>query len=103
MAVAVVFEWDGATVEQYDQVNDEMGHLPGTTGPDGALFHWMTVTDTGIRITDVWETREQFEQFAATKIMPAVAKFGIESQPRIEFYDVHNYLIGSPTTVSSGA
>ncbi len=43
-------------------------HLtPGGQGPPGALFHWCAATDSGIRVVDVWQTREQYDAFAGTR------------------------------------
>jgi hypothetical protein len=92
MAVAVVLEFKNGTLEQYDQVIERMGFEPGGPGGPGGLFHWVTATDDGIRVTDVWETREQFEQFAETKIGPITQEVGIAGPPEITMYEVHNYL-----------
>jgi hypothetical protein len=40
-----------------------MGLRSGGQHP-GALFHWATKSDSGVRVTDVWESNEQFERFA---------------------------------------
>ena len=85
-------EWPGGTAEQYDAVNAEIGHEPFGQGPPELLFHWMTVTDTGIRITDVWQNAEAFEKFAAEEIEPATQKAGIDTEPQITLHDVHNYI-----------
>ena len=58
MAVAVVMEFEG-TLDQYDQVVESMGLTPGGPTPPGALFHWVTKTDNGFRVTDVWESAER--------------------------------------------
>ena len=92
MAVGVVLEFDGATLDQYDQVIEKMGLAPQGPGAPGGIFHWVTKTDNGIRVTDVWETREQFENFAQQQIGPYTQEVGIESPPEVTFYDVHNYL-----------
>jgi hypothetical protein len=39
MAVAVILEFPGGTLEQYDQVIDKMGFSPGGPGAPGGLFH----------------------------------------------------------------
>lgn len=52
----------------------------------------MCATEDGLRVTDVWETREQFEQFAEAKIGPITQEVGIPGPPQITFHDVHNYL-----------
>jgi hypothetical protein len=56
------------------------------------LFHWVTATETGIRITDVWEDRETFERFALEQIGPYSAEAGVTDPPTITFFDVHNHL-----------
>lgn len=95
MAVGVVLEFDGATLEQYDQVIEKMGFSPGGVGAPGGLFHWVTQTDNGIRVTDVWNDRETFEQFAQEQIGPFSAEAGITSPPTVTFYEVHNHLTGA--------
>jgi hypothetical protein len=91
MAVAVVLEFNGATLDQYDQVIEKMGLTPGGKGPAGSLSHWVTQTDDGFRVTDVWQSREQFDQFAQEQIGPHSQAAGITSQPEVTYYEVHNY------------
>jgi hypothetical protein len=92
MAVGVVLEFEGATLEQYNEVVDKMGFSPRGAGAPGGLFHWVTETDNGIRVTDVWEDRETFERFAQEQIGPYTQEVGITSEPEISYYEVHNYL-----------
>ena len=92
MAIAVQQDFPQATLEQYDEVIKRMGFHPGGPGGPGGLFHWVTKTDSGIRVTDVWESREQFEKFEAEKIQPFAAQAGIPAPPTITFFEVHNYL-----------
>jgi hypothetical protein len=91
MAIAVVMELDGATLEQYDQVVERIGLTPGGPGADGGLFHWVTVTNNGLLITDVWQTQEAYEKFAAEQLGPHTQAAGIKGPPKTTFYDVHNY------------
>jgi hypothetical protein len=92
MAVAVVLDFPGGTLDQYDQVIEKMGFTPGGAGAPGGLFHWITATDDGMRVTDVWETREQFEAFSEEKIGPITQEVGVPGPPEITFYEVHNHL-----------
>jgi hypothetical protein len=92
MAVAVVLEFDDGTLDQYDKVIEVMGFTPGGAGAPGSLFHWVTPTGFGIRVTDVWESREQFERFAQEQIGPKTAEAGIPNPPEVTFHDVHNHL-----------
>jgi hypothetical protein len=92
MAIAVQQDFPGATIAQYDQVVQKMGFHPGGPGAPGGLFHWVTKTADGIRVVDVWASRDQFEKFAASKIGPITAQVGIPAAPKIQFFEVHNYL-----------
>jgi hypothetical protein len=92
MAIAVVIDFNGATLEQYDQVIEKMHFSPGGPGAPGGMFHWCTATDDGVRVTDVWDSREQFDAFAQEQIGPITAEVGIAGPPEMTFYDVHNYL-----------
>jgi hypothetical protein len=92
MAVAVVLEFSGMGLDQYDQVVKKMGFRKGGPGPPGALFHWVTDTQDGIRVTDVWDNGEDFQRFADEKIGPITREVGFSGEPKITFYEVHNYL-----------
>ena len=92
MAVAVILEFDNTSLEQYDQVVQKMGFSPGGPGAKGGIFHWVTKTNGGIRVTDVWESKEVFEQFAESQIGPLTAEVGITGPPKITYAEVHNYL-----------
>ena len=58
MPVGVQLDFAGATLAQYDEVIETMGFLPGGPIAPTALFHWVTKTDDGIRIIDMWESRD---------------------------------------------
>ncbi|RKR18967.1 hypothetical protein [Arthrobacter oryzae] len=90
MAVAVIMEFSGATLGQYDQVIEKMGLTPGGPGPAGALGHWVAATDDGIVVTDLWQTRELYDAFAKDQIGPFTAEVGL-SAPAVKYLDAHNY------------
>jgi hypothetical protein len=90
MAVGVVIEFESGSLDQYDQVIERMGLTPGGPTPPGALFHWVTATDGGFRVTDVWENEEQFGAFADEQIGPHSQAVGLP-EPKITLYEVHNH------------
>ena len=92
MPVAVEFAFDGGTLDQYDQIMKLMGLTKGGPTPPGALFHWCAMTETGLRIVDVWNSREEFDAFAQEKIGPFSAQVGAPA-PSLTFHDVHSYVI----------
>ena len=91
VAVAVQVDFNGMTLDQYDEVIKRMGFEPRGGGHE-ALFHWVAKTPDGIRVTDVWENKEDFEKFAEEKIGPITQEVGVEAPPEIQYFDVHNYL-----------
>ena len=92
VAVGVQLDFKGMTLEQYDEAVKRMGFSPRGAGAPGSVFHWVTKTADGVRVTDVWETQEDFEKFAQEKIGPITQAVGIKGQPEIQYFDVHNYL-----------
>ena len=92
MAVAVEMDFPGATLDQYDQVIHKMGLTPSGDTPPGAISHWVAETDDGIRVVDVWESKERYAQFAEEQIGPYAREAGFPGEPQVRFYEVHNYL-----------
>jgi hypothetical protein len=92
VAVAVQLDFPGGTLEQYDEVIKRMGFHARGAGGSGLLFHWIATTVDGIRVTDVWESQEQFENFSTEKIGPITQAVGLPGPPKVEFFEVHNYL-----------
>jgi heme-degrading monooxygenase HmoA len=95
VAVAVQLDFQNATLEQYDEANERIGLLPGGPAPGSReLFHWVMETEDGFRVVDVWESREAFEAFEQGKLRSIYREVGIVDPPKIQFFDVHNYLAG---------
>jgi hypothetical protein len=97
MAVAVEMTFEGSTLAQYDEVMGMMGLHQGGPTPPGAISHWVAQTDDGLRIVDVWETKEAYETFAAEQIGPFSQAAGFPGPPEITYYEVHNYLTAQPS------
>ncbi|MEY2566775.1 MAG: hypothetical protein QOE35_1304 [Actinomycetota bacterium] len=95
MAVAVQMDFDGGTTAQYDEICQKMGLTPKGPGPAGAISHFATATDAGLRVIDVWETKEQYEKFAQDQIGPISQEVGMPGPPEVQFFEVHNYFTPS--------
>jgi hypothetical protein len=95
MAVAVELSYHGpgATLDNYHQILEQLGGVqPEGPHPDpGCLFHWITEIGGGFRVTDVWRSQEQFEQFAQDRIGPIGQQLGVP-EPQVKFIEVANYL-----------
>ena len=58
--------------------------------PEHKAGRWMTLLFAD-RV-DVWESREQYDRFAAEQIGPYTQEVGIPEPPQTTYYDVHNTL-----------
>jgi hypothetical protein len=99
MAVAMLMEWPEVTQTQYEAVMQEL--QLDVNPPAGGLFHVAGPMSGGWRVVDVWESAEAFQTFSEQRIMPAVKKVGISTQPRIEIYPAHNIYAPAMSTISS--
>jgi hypothetical protein len=82
-----------ATPERYDALREEMG-LSAENLPKGLCAHYAAPTDNGMLIFDVWESEEDFEEFAASMLAPAMEKLtgGAGEGIRPMVAELHNEL-----------
>jgi hypothetical protein len=94
MAVLMILDFEGATAEQYDQVDELLGGMSAENAPPGLISHTAGVTDTGLFVADVWESPEDIQRFYEAQLGAALRQAGVpETEPRI--VPVHNHLHGS--------
>jgi hypothetical protein len=86
--VVMSMRWTGVTPEQYEEARGIV-NWEGDV-PDGAVLHVAYFDSDGIRVTDVWESEEQFNRFVESRLMPGVQQVGIQGQPDVEFYPLQN-------------
>ena len=87
MAVMMIMNWSGVTTEQYEQARGKVKWESNT--PKGAIAHFAAHDGKGMRITDIWDSGEDFQSFVDNRLIPAVAEIGIEGQPDVEIYPLH--------------
>jgi hypothetical protein len=90
MAVGMRLKIPGFTAQQSDQLNAAID--PDGNPPDGLIFHASGPIDGGWGALDFWESREQFDRFAAERIGPAMAAIGATAVPDIREFAVHEYI-----------
>ena len=77
------------TTEQYDEVIrllEEKGALP----PDGQDYHCCFVADGNLRVSEIWDSQEQFEAFGPT-LMPILEEAGVDpGEP--DLLEIHNVI-----------
>ena len=88
MATAMLMEWPGLTQEQYDRVMSNLGL--DKNPPAGGIFHVAGFTGGSLRVLDVWDSQQAFERFQNDRLTAAVQKAGITTQPKVQFFPVHN-------------
>jgi hypothetical protein len=65
---------------------EQAGDFP----PDGLELHCAFVVDGNIRVSEIWDSREQLDAFGE-RLMPLLAEVGIDpGEP--EVLDVHNII-----------
>jgi hypothetical protein len=90
MAVGIRLKLDGGTAEQIDRLNAEID--PDRNPPEGLIFHSSGPVDGGWGVLDFWESRADFDRFAAERIGPAMAAIGLAGgPPEIHEFPVHEH------------
>jgi hypothetical protein len=69
--------------------------------PVGGVIHLAALTSSGLRVVDVWESEAAFQTFAERRIMPAVRKVGITSEPRVEVAPLHNLYVPAVSAIGA--
>jgi hypothetical protein len=94
MATVMTMHWPEVTKEKYDQVRRDV-NWEGDV-PKGAKFHVAWFGDDGLRVVDLWDSREDFEAFVQQRLTPGVQRAGIEGQPRVEYAPSHSIFAPNP-------
>ena len=91
MAVGIRLKLAGVTQEQFDCVHDQINRE--RTPPKGLLFHASGPIDGGWGIIDFWESRKDFDTFAA-RFPEGMAAAGVETEgpPDIKEFPVHEMI-----------
>jgi len=88
MSIVVRFSPTNLTKEKYDESLrriEESGAFP----PDGMEYHVLFGSEGSLRVSEVWDSREQLEVFGE-RLMPLLADIGIEFSGPPEILEVHN-------------
>ena len=95
MAIGVYFNFEGSTVDQYDeicrrlnngQLMTKLSDWPG----GGCLSHVVGAAPGGLCVLDVWESAEKFQAFGE-KLMPLIQQAGLKPDEPVIF-PVHNFV-----------
>ncbi len=76
------------TAERYDAVLPTI-EASGEWPPKGLEYHVAFVADGSFRVSEVWDSREQFEAFGE-RLMPILTQGGVELAGPPEIIETHN-------------
>ena len=91
MAILFRFTPSGMTSDQYNSVGQKLqdaGHWP----PEGLLAHVCFGSSGNLRVSEVWESREQQEQFGE-KLMPVLQEANVDLSGEPEILEVEGYFM----------
>ena len=92
MSFVVRFVPKSMSTQKYDEVIARLA-AAGAGSPKGRLFHVAFGPHDALRVSDIWENREDFENFGAT-LMPILQELGVDpGEP--DFIDVYKIIPGS--------
>ena len=87
MSVLIRFAPASMTAEQYDECIQKLEAI-GQWPPDGMDYHVCFGSDGKLRVSEIWDSREQLDTFGA-HLMPVLAEVGIQpGEP--ELMEIHN-------------
>ena len=81
----------GTTAEKYDATQPLIEAAADKWPPDGLEYHVAFSTGTDFRVSEIWDSKEQFEAFGAV-LMPVLAANGVELAGPPEVLEVHNII-----------
>src|SRR5207248_2941967 len=77
MAFVLRFAPNGMTAENYDEIIRRLDEA-GAGSPKGRLYHVCFGDKSNLRVSDVWDSMESFQEFG-TVLMPILASVGVEA------------------------
>jgi hypothetical protein len=92
MSDALIPEFSGVTVDQYNALNKILNLNP-TTGegdsPTGLISHTGASGDGGaFQVLEVWDSQASQGSFMASRLGPALGQVGLPEPSRIEWFSV---------------
>src|SRR6188508_2740260 len=93
MSIVVRFSPTALTAKKYDETIRQLKNA-GEWPPAGLDYHVCFGSDGNLKVSEIWNSREQFEAFGE-RLMPILAGAGIQFANPPDIFDVHNIVKGS--------
>jgi len=91
MPFVVRFVPKSMSSQQYDEVIKRLD-AAGAGSPQGRIFHVAFRDPDALHVSDIWDTKENFDRFGQT-LMPILQEAGVDPGTP-EFIETHNYIAG---------
>ncbi len=92
MSEALLLEFGGATIEQYNAVNTALGVDPVTgegDWPAGLISHMGAPRSNGAHVVvEVWDSQASQVAFMSSRLGPALGGAGASDPTRVEWFSV---------------
>jgi len=88
MSIVVRFNPTNVTPEKYEESLRRIQDA-GEWPPDGMDYHVAFGSTDNLRVSEIWDSPEQFRAFGE-RLMPILTDVGIEFSGEPEIFEVHN-------------
>ena len=88
MSIVVRYNPAGLTAEKYDATNGLLEDAGVQWPPDGLDYHVCFGSEGDLRVSEIWDSREQFAAFGE-QLMPVLTKAGVEFSGAPEIFEAH--------------
>ena len=89
MSIVVRFNPTSLTTEKYDEATRRLEEAEFEFPPDGLDYHVCFGSEGNLKVSEIWNSQEQFEAFGE-RLMPVLDKAGIEFSGEPEVFEAHN-------------
>ena len=89
MSIVVRFTPASLTAEKYDRTTRMLEEAGVAFPPEGLDYHVCFGSEGNLRVSEIWDSREQFEAFGE-RLMPILTDAGIEFSGEPDIFEVHN-------------
>ncbi len=91
MATGILLEFNGVTAKEYDRVIESLrlDQYP----PKGRLLHTAGPTSNGWLVFNIFESRNDYEQYYNDRVLPVFKQLGMPNPIRVEYVPIHNAFV----------
>jgi len=89
MSIVVRYKPSSLAAAKYDETTRMLEQAEVAWPPDGLDHHICFGTDGDLHVSEIWDSREQWEAFGE-RLMPLLAEAGIEFSGEPDVFEVHD-------------